>query len=74
MNAPEDKFTTKMNCTSFFFLISSVLEQSKLFTFKKNIVFIYLRGSTNGKEGHREREKQSPHWAGTPMQDSISGP
>jgi len=38
------------------------------------ILFIWERESTSGGGQQREREKQAPRWAGSPMRGSIAGP
>lgn len=47
-----------------------------LFLFLKNILSIYLREQERASERTqaRQREKQTPHWAGSLMQGSILGP
>ena len=45
------------------------------FFFSPKISFIHLRGreSTSRGERQRQRDKQTPHWAGSPTWDSIPG-
>ena len=38
---------------------------------KKDFIYLFERESMSSEESKREREKQTPHGAGSPMRDSI---
>ena len=65
-------YLTQVPIMNFYnFLLS--LKNIKISLFKKDL-FIYLFIWERAQQKEREREKQTPRWAGSPMQGLIPGP